>query len=285
MVCSASELVFMSLRERGVYISITVRECVTKVNNVFVNLSQSHGITFVPVTLDLPTTTLTYTPRPPAFTLRHIREEIAVLGFTLSVVHVDSIEERAARAHQREQRYILLRLAITFLFAIPTFTVAVVGMSLLKNTNMIRKHLEMPAWGNASRATIILFALATPVQFGVGWFFYERAWKSLKGVWRKRKAGADWRRIWCERLLRWGSMDTLVSLGTSIGYFASLALMVIDIKSTPVQGMMGGDMGWFDSSVFLMVCKIRSVPLPRPDLLCSCHYTSCSSLPAGTWNP
>jgi P-type Cu+ transporter len=230
-----------------------------KVNEALMNLSQHQAFTCAPITLEHPNTEITYTPRPPSFTLRHIREEIASLGFTLSVVHVDSVEERAARARIREQRYILLRLGITFLFAIPTFIVAVIGMSLVSIDSTFRRRLEMPVWGNASEGTIILFVLSTPVQFGVGWFFYTRALKSLKGVWRKRKAGADWRRVWSERLLRWGSMDTLVSLGTSTGYFASLALMIMDIRTTPLQGMMGGQMGWFDSSVFLIVCG--SIPV------------------------
>ena len=236
-----------------------------KVNELLVDLSQSHAITFTPIALEHPTTTITYTPLPPSFTLRLIREQIASLGFTLSVIHVDGVEERAAHARIREHRHILLLLAITLLFAIPTFTVAVVGMSLIHNGSTLRAQLEMPAWGNASLGTIILFVLATPVQFGVGWFFHQRTWKGLKGVWRTRKAGANWRRVWCERLLRWGSMDTLVSLGTSTGYLASLALMILDIRTIPMQGMMGGDMGWFDSSVFLMVRK--SFPIPCDGLL------------------
>ena len=257
MVCLAGEFVSI-LHGQVLKSGGDVRECVTKVNNLFMDLSGRHTITFAPITLNHPTTTITYTPLPPSFTLRLLREEIASLGFTLSVIHVDSIEERASRARIREQRHILLRFVITLLFAIPTFIVAVVGMSLLRSDSTLRTQLEMPAWGNASRGTLILFALATPVQFGVGWFFYKQAWKSLKGVWRTRKAGADWRRVWCERLLRWGSMDTLVSLGTSSGYLASLVLMILDIKTKPTQARMGNDMAWFDNSVFFMVRKICS---------------------------
>ena len=239
---------------------IDFRECVKKVTKTFEAFSQSHTLTFAPISFDSPTTTITYTPEPPAFTLRLIRDLLASHGFTLSVVHIDSIEERAARARIREQRRILLRLVVTFLFAIPTFIVAVVGMSLVHSESGFRKNLEAPVWGNASRATIILFALATPIQLGVGCFFYVRAWKGLKGVWRKRKAGADWRRVWVERLFRWGSMDSLVSLGTSTGYFASLGLMILDIRTPPQQ--MGGAMGWFDSSVFLIVSLLIGPPCP-----------------------
>ncbi|KAF8583042.1 heavy metal translocatin [Ramaria rubella] len=258
--CNVVEMMSAKNLDKSTSRTVTIKiegmssgEGVEKVNKALAGLSQTYALTFLPVTLDHDITTITYTPRPPTFTLRLIREELASLGFAMSVVHLDSIEERAARARIREQHRILIRLAITFLFAIPTFVVAVVGMSLLPTNNAFREHLEMPVWGNASRATVVLFALATPIQFGIGWFFYQRAWKSLKGVWRKRKEGADWRRVWFERLFRWGSMDTLVSLGTSTGYFASLAMMILDIRTRSVQGMMGGAMGWFDSSIFLML--------------------------------
>ncbi|KAF8583040.1 heavy metal translocatin [Ramaria rubella] len=258
--CSIVEVINARMDDISASRTVTIKvegmvcwECVEKVNSTLDSLSRSHALSFVPITLDRATTTITYSPRPPTFTLRYIRDEVTSLGFTMSVIHVDSLEERATRARIREQHHILIRFAITFFFAIPTFVVAVVGMSLLSSTNPFREHLEMPVWGNASRATVILFALSTPVQFGVGWVFYDHTWKSLKGVWRKRRAEADWRRVWFERLFRWGSMDTLVSLGTSTGYFASLAIMILDIKTKPTQGMMGGEMGWFDSSVFLVL--------------------------------
>src|SRR6266481_293814 len=53
-------------------------------------------------------------------------------------------------------------------------------------------------------------------------------------------------------VVRWGSMDTLVALRITTSYCISLTLMILDIRTMP-QGMMGGMMGWFDSSVFLMV--------------------------------
>lgn len=47
------------------------------------------------------------------------------------------------------------------------------------------------------------FALATPVQFVIGWPFYRGAWKSL------RSGSAN--------------MDVLIAMGTSAAYFYSLA--------------------------------------------------------------
>ena len=56
--------------------------------------------------------------------------------------------------------------------------------------------------------------LATPVQFWIGWRFYDGGWKSLRG------GGAN--------------MDVLVALGTSAAYFFSLIVTVADIHHLPV---------------------------------------------------
>ncbi|WP_280982311.1 heavy metal translocating P-type ATPase [Bradyrhizobium sp. ISRA463] len=58
--------------------------------------------------------------------------------------------------------------------------------------------MMLPGW--------LQFALATPVQFGVGWRFYTGAWRALRA--------------------RTGNMDLLVSLGTSAAYFYSVYLML-----------------------------------------------------------
>ena len=56
--------------------------------------------------------------------------------------------------------------------------------------------------------------LATPVQFWIGWRFYDGGWKSLRG------GGAN--------------MDVLVALGTSAAYFFSLVVTLGAIASLPV---------------------------------------------------
>lgn len=56
--------------------------------------------------------------------------------------------------------------------------------------------------------------LATPVQFWIGWRFYDGGWKSLRG------GGAN--------------MDVLVALGTSAAYFFSLIVTLAGIHHLPV---------------------------------------------------
>lgn len=171
--------------------------------------------------------------------------------FTIHPVRASDTLTTLSRISQaREARSILLRLSITFAFAIPTFVIAIVAMSLIPSSNPLRRYFETPIWGNASRATVALFAISTPVQFGVGSLFYQRAWKSLRGVWTRGGEGK-----WRDRAFRWGSMDSLVALGTTAGWAASVAFMAIDVRAGDDEMTMqrGGTMGYFDSSVFLML--------------------------------
>jgi len=62
-------------------------------------------------------------------------------------------------------------------------------------------HPELPRW--------LQWALATPVQFWIGWRFYDGAYKSLRG------GGAN--------------MDVLVALGTSMAWLYSTAVTVLGL--------------------------------------------------------
>ncbi|KAM0748125.1 heavy metal translocatin [Meredithblackwellia eburnea MCA 4105] len=234
-------------------------KCAIAINNQLATFrSAGHLITFSPLTFSSPVLSLTYIASP-SFTLRSLQFTLSTLGpFTLHPLRPsDRLSALAALAIQREQRSILTRLLISFIIAIPTFIIAIVIMTLLPSSHRLRHYFDTPIWGNASRGTIALFVLSTPVQFGVGSLFYMRSWKSLKGVWRTRKgaagAGGRWEKWW-DRLFRWGSMDSLVALGTTVGWVASVAFMARDVRTHPIEGEgMGGQMSYFDSSVFLMM--------------------------------
>lgn len=232
-------------------------ECSARVNQALSDLKSRYpdnSFSFTPISHTNPISSLSYTPIPGVngLNLRRVKSSVESLGFTLSVDHEESLEARGRRAQLKERRLILIRFGTSFLFAIPTFVIAVVGMSLLSADDPFRLYWDEPVWGGASRGTVSLFALATPVQFGVGSYFYARSWKSLRGVWRRGRGNLrkSWRRVWFDRLIRWGSMDSLVTLGTSLAYFASLAYMILDI--TGPTSMNGGTMSYFDTSVFLM---------------------------------
>ncbi|MGE5546048.1 MAG: heavy metal translocating P-type ATPase [Solirubrobacterales bacterium] len=102
------------------------------------------------------------------------------------VTRADEQWLREEEEHARDSRRQLLRLAIS-----AALTAPLVGQMIAE---LVGVHWMLPDW--------VQLALATPVQFWIGWRFYDGAWRSLRG-------GA-------------GNMDVLVALGTSAAYGLSL---------------------------------------------------------------
>ena len=72
--------------------------------------------------------------------------------------------------------------------------------------SMARDFGLVGAWAHAPWVNGLMFTLATPVQFYVGWDYYVGAWKSLRN--------------------RAANMDVLVALGSSVAYVYSVVVMV-----------------------------------------------------------
>lgn len=157
------------------------------------------------------------------------------------------LEEHLRQLSKRETLGILKRLIAVTIIAIPTFVFAVVGMSLVPKGNSFRKWVDEPIWaGDTARAVWILFILSTFVYFFVADLFHKKAIKEIYSLWRHSK---DWRR----KLFRFGSMNLLMSLGTTVAYFSSVALLIISStkKSQDMSNGKGLTTTYFDSVVFL----------------------------------
>lgn len=100
--------------------------------------------------------------------------------------------ERQAEREQAELDRLTRLFHISLIFSIPSF---IVGMFFMEDA-LFYFGVELPG------AMVLLFALATPVQFIVGSQFYKGAWTSLKN-------GS-------------ANMDTLIALGTTAAYFFSV---------------------------------------------------------------
>jgi Cu+-exporting ATPase len=197
------------------------------------------------ISLSHPFIKFTYVPSPPQLTIRSILENIKRISeqFNITIVHPMSLEERSAKMAHREQIKLARRLLLTFLVAVPTFIVGIVGMSLVPSSNHFRMYLEEPMWaGDVSRAIWALFFLATPVYFFAADLFHVKAIKEVLSLW---KGEVSWKR----RLFRFGSMNLLMSLGTTIAYFASIVLLALSAQTSP--GTTGFTSTYFDSVVFL----------------------------------
>lgn len=142
------------------------QQCVNKVNAA---LASAGVQSFSPIALAFPTTIITYTPSSTTNirTLLHLLENLDS-AFTASLVKPPSITSRAREIQAREARVLLLHFLVAFAIAIPTFVIAIVGMTVMKKDDPFRLYWEEPAWGGAGKGTVALFVLATIVQFGVG---------------------------------------------------------------------------------------------------------------------
>jgi len=187
-----------------------------------------------------------YTPAPPEVSIRSIvaRIEAKFTGATVTVYHPPTLEEHAKRLNRRRRQRLLLRILLTATIAIPTFVIGIVLMSLVNEHDETRMLLMRPWLLGISRAQIALWIMATPVYFFAADAFHRPAVKEIYTMW---KPGS--RVPIHQRFYRFGSMNLLMCLGTSIAYFASLYQLVYTMAKT--QRPPKDYNLYFDSVVFL----------------------------------
>ncbi len=117
-------------------------------------------------------------------------------GFgVLELEEGESAEDVEAKTRQAEIDHQVRRITIGALFTIPLFLIS-----------MSRDFGLIGMWSHALWVNYLFLALATPVQFYVGWDYYVGAYKSL------RNGSAN--------------MDVLVAMGSSVAYFYSIAILI-----------------------------------------------------------
>jgi Cu+-exporting ATPase len=129
---------------------------------------------------------------PTLISQAEIRRAIAAAGFEAVEIggEAEDVERRAREAEIASQRHLL---TVGLLFTVPLFLIA-----------MSRDLGMLPAWLPQTWINWFMLALATPVQFYVGWQYYLGAYKALRN-------GA-------------ANMDVLIAMGTSAAYFYSLPI-------------------------------------------------------------
>jgi P-type Cu+ transporter len=106
---------------------------------------------------------------------------------------VEDAERKARQAEIAQQRQLLI---VGLVFTVPLFLIA-----MSHDLGFLPMQLAHAPW-----LEWLMFALATPVQFYVGWQYYVGAYKAL------RNGSAN--------------MDVLIAMGTSAAYFYSLPVML-----------------------------------------------------------
>jgi heavy metal translocating P-type ATPase len=197
-------------------------------------------------TMQRPIVKVRYTPEAPRFTVRHILAAIEASDPALaaSIYHPPTLEERSKQIRRKHQKEIFFRVILTFVICIPTFVIGIVYMSLVPSNNHGRMLLMKPWTSGISRAQIALFILATPVYFFGADIFHKRAFKEIKNLWRRGS-----RTPLLQRFYRFGSMNTLMSLGTTIAYVSSVCQMIAAAANQADE--IEDSNFYFDSVVFL----------------------------------
>lgn len=123
--------------------------------------------------------------------------------------------------------------------------IGIVYMTLVQDSDPNKHYLMEPIWaGNVPRSEWALLFLATPVMFYSTGMFHRRSIKEIHALWRRGSKTPVWRRF-----VRFGSMNLLVSLGVSVAYFSSIALLALAAVQEP--NMEGENVTYFDSVVLL----------------------------------
>ncbi|KAK3316124.1 E1-E2 ATPase-domain-containing protein [Apodospora peruviana] len=235
-------------RERALEIKIDglyCEHCPSRVTNSLAGFRRQLDVISQP-TNKRPIIKLTYVPDAPGFTVRQILAAIEASDpqFKATIFHPPTLEERSKLIQRQHQRKVLWRVIFTGIVCIPTFIIGIVYMSLLPDSNASKMYM-MEGWTSGiSRAQMALFILATPVYFFGADIFHKRACKEIMTLWKRGS-----RVPILQRFYRFGSMNTLMSLGTTIAYISSVSQMIAAAADPPDR--ISDTNFYFDSVVFL----------------------------------
>ena len=141
----------------------------------------------------------------------------AVPSLVRSEVAEEPFEDAEAAARAAAVRHQLIRLLVGVIFSLPLVVIS-----------MGRDFGLLGAWAHGGWVNWLLFLLASPVQFFVGWDYYVGAIKSL----RNRSA----------------NMDVLVAMGTTVAYVFSLAVLA---EQSVGSSLLGGHV-YFETSAVII---------------------------------
>lgn len=195
-----------------------------------------------------PVLVVSYIPNPPSLSIRQIVNAIQSSNdppYGVTVHRPPTLEDLTKAAQAREKRDMLFRLVFTSVAAVPTFILAVVYMSLIKDGNPGKAFLMEPTLaGNASRLDWALLFISTPVMFYSANIFHRKCIKEIRALWRKTSSATL-----LQRFTRFGSMNLLASSGISVAYISSVALLIMSALSP--RSSYPDNTTYFDAVVFL----------------------------------
>ncbi|KAI9338795.1 hypothetical protein BDR26DRAFT_838059 [Obelidium mucronatum] len=161
---------------------------------------------------------------------RQLISTITDAGFTASLSQDTNMHSVAHQRSRKEMLQFYKETAITFCFALPAVIVAMVIGMVLPEGNALHDAFQKEVIAGLTWEALIMWILATPVQFWMGARFYKGAWKSL-------------------RYAKSANMDVLVALGTSAAYFYSVYSLIGSMLSPAASATMNQ---YFETSILLL---------------------------------
>lgn len=134
-----------------------------------------------------------------------IASAIEKAGYGVVQAEAGEMEDAEAAARRAEVQDQTRKFWTGVVFALPLFVLS-----------MARDFGLVGHWAHAPWVNWLMFALATPVQFYVGWDYYRGGWKAL------RNGSAN--------------MDVLVAMGSSVAYGYSVVVAVALTSGSPALG-------------------------------------------------
>ena len=176
-------------RGRELVLPITGMTCANCVATVERALRKTEGVTEVSV--NYATERATVRVEMSAVGVEELAAAVERVGYGVVRADEPDLDDAEAEARRAEMGKQTRLFWTGVLFAGPLFALS-----------MARDFSWLGAWAHAPWVNWLMFALATPVQFYVGWDYYVGSWKSL----RNRSA----------------NMDVLVALGSSVAFAYSV---------------------------------------------------------------
>ncbi len=176
----------------SITLPITGMTCANCTNTVTKGLKVLEGV--LDVTVNLATETATVEYLPGAISRRDMVKQVERIGYgVIEAAPEEEMEDAERAARQAEIKKQTRLLIVGAAFSIPLLLLS-----------MGRDFGLLGAWSHQAWVNVLMWAMATPVQFYVGWQYYEGSFKAL------RNGSAN--------------MDVLVALGSSVAYAYSVAV-------------------------------------------------------------
>ncbi len=206
----------MQKQESLPIIGMTCANCAATIER---NVRKLPGIQEANVNLANERLTVAYDPS--VLTHDDIVARVRKAGYDVpEVTASEELEDAEAKARQAEIAHQWRRLIVGAVFTIPLLALS-----------MARDLGVLGSWASAPWFNYLLWALATPVQFYVGWDYYVGAYRSIR-------AGS-------------ANMDVLVALGSSTAYLYSIPV-TLGLLGNTMEGMGSGYHVYFETAAVII---------------------------------